>query len=76
MFAADEKIDTIDDRYWQVRAEPVPQEEMDPPQSTRRIHAYHVNPDATNNVRVALLLWHSLLADMHHCPGQTGVMNT
>ncbi len=56
MFAADEKIDTIDDRYWQVRAEPVPQEEMDPPQSTRRIHAYHVNPDATNNVRLALLL--------------------
>ncbi|CAL8466972.1 g6508 [Coccomyxa elongata] len=50
VFAADEKIDTIDDRYWQVRAEPVPQEEMDPPQSTRRIHAYHVNPDATNNV--------------------------
>ncbi|EIE26652.1 cysteine proteinase [Coccomyxa subellipsoidea C-169] len=50
VFAPDEKIDSIDDRYWQVRAEPIPEEEMEPPQSTRRIHAYHVNPDATNNV--------------------------
>lgn len=53
VFAPDEKIDSINDRYWQVRAEAIPEEEMDPPQSTRRIYAYHVNPELTNNVRAA-----------------------
>lgn len=56
VFAPDEKIDTINDQYWQVRAEAIPQEEVDHPQSTRRIHVYHVIPGATNNVRARPLL--------------------
>lgn len=51
IFALEDRIDTIDDRYWMVRAEGVPAEDVDPPQHSRRIHVYHFNLQPNNNVR-------------------------
>jgi hypothetical protein len=50
IFGLDDRIDTIDDRYWIVRAEGVPPEEATPPAHSRRIHVYHFSMQ-NNNVR-------------------------
>ena len=50
IFGLDDRIDTIDDRYWIVRAEGVPPEEAAPPAHSRRIHVYHFSMQ-NNNVR-------------------------
>ena len=69
VFSPDEKIDTIDDRYWVVRAEPVPPEEVDPPQHSRRIHVYHFNLQQNNNVRPAIHALRSVCAGLS-CRGR------
>ena len=50
IFSPDDRIDMIDDHYWQVRAEAVPPEEVDPPSHSRRIHVYHFSSQNNNTV--------------------------
>jgi hypothetical protein len=56
IFNKDDKTDTIDDRYWTVRAEPVPEEELNPPENSRQIYVAHVNSEQSN-VRVIDSPW-------------------
>ena len=52
----------IDDHYWQVRAEAVPAEEVDPPSHSRRIHVYHFSSQHSNTVSRTIepILWSSV----------------
>lgn len=59
IFHADEKTDTIDDRYWTVRAEAVPEEELDPPENSRKIYVAHVLQDQSSVcARSQTRIWH------------------
>lgn len=44
IFARSHKLSEINDDYWDVRAEPVPEEELSPSATSRTIHVYHISP--------------------------------
>lgn len=44
IFTRSHKLSDINDDYWDVRAEPVPEEEMNPSATSRTIHVYHIAP--------------------------------
>jgi len=51
IFGPKEKIDTINDQYWTLRAEEIPKEEMQIGSSERLIHVYHMTRDSTQNTQ-------------------------
>lgn len=51
VFQPTEKIDTIDDRYWTLRVEEIPEAELSMP-NCRLINVYHFTRDATHNTVV------------------------
>ena len=44
IFPRSHKLSEINDDYWDVRAEPVPEEELNPSATSRTIHVYHISP--------------------------------
>jgi len=44
IFSRSHKLSDINDDYWDVRAEPVPEEELNPSATSRTIHVYHISP--------------------------------
>ncbi|KAL8241254.1 hypothetical protein R6Q59_014881 [Mikania micrantha] len=52
IFPLNEKIENINDQYWTLRAEEVPEEEKDLGPQDRLIHVYHFNKDTTQNQQV------------------------
>ncbi|KAK7391559.1 hypothetical protein VNO78_19975 [Psophocarpus tetragonolobus] len=51
IFPLSEKIENIDDQYWTLRAEEVPEEERNLEQHDRLIHVYHFMKDAAQNIQ-------------------------
>ncbi|KAL6654058.1 hypothetical protein ACP70R_007523 [Stipagrostis hirtigluma subsp. patula] len=49
IFPLHEKIDNINDQYWTLRAEEIPEEEKDMGPNDRLIHVYHFTKDAFQN---------------------------
>ncbi|KAI4995948.1 hypothetical protein ZWY2020_040450, partial [Hordeum vulgare] len=49
IFPLHEKIENINDQYWTLRAEEVPEEERNPSQDDRLIHVYHFVKDPLQN---------------------------
>ena len=47
IFSRSHKLSDINDDYWDVRAEPVPEEELNPSATSRTIHVYHISPPGT-----------------------------
>ncbi|XP_058085192.1 ubiquitin C-terminal hydrolase 12-like isoform X4 [Magnolia sinica] len=52
IFPPSEKIDNINDQYWTLRAEEVPEEEKNLGPQDRLIHVYHFTKDASQNQMV------------------------
>ncbi|XP_021973074.2 ubiquitin carboxyl-terminal hydrolase 12 isoform X1 [Helianthus annuus] len=52
IFPLNEKIENINDQYWTLRAEEVPEEEKDLGPQDRLIHVYHFTKDTTQNQQV------------------------
>lgn len=53
VFALTDKIDSINDQYWTIRAEQIPEEEKEVLSNERIIHVYHFSRDTTSgNVTV------------------------
>ncbi|GLJ15872.1 hypothetical protein SUGI_0262060 [Cryptomeria japonica] len=49
IFPLNEKIENINDQYWTLRAEEIPEEEKKLGPQNRLIHVYHFNKDASQN---------------------------
>ncbi|KAG9144484.1 hypothetical protein Leryth_014518 [Lithospermum erythrorhizon] len=49
IFPVSEKIDNINDQYWTLRAEEIPEEEKNLGSSDRLIHVYHFTKETTQN---------------------------
>ncbi|KAJ0499961.1 putative ubiquitinyl hydrolase 1 [Helianthus annuus] len=49
IFPLNEKIENINDQYWTLRAEEIPEEEKDLGPQDRLIHVYHFTKDASQN---------------------------
>ncbi|KAH7415376.1 hypothetical protein KP509_14G040100 [Ceratopteris richardii] len=49
VFNANEKIENINDQYWTLRAEEIPQEELQMGPNSRAIHVYHFARDPNQN---------------------------
>eukprot|EP00250_Pteridium_aquilinum_P017737 c23759_g1_i1 orf=877-4185(-) len=49
VFSVNEKIENINDQYWTLRAEEIPEEEMQMGPHSRAIHVYHFTRDAAQN---------------------------
>ncbi|CAA6653759.1 unnamed protein product [Spirodela intermedia] len=49
IFPANEKIENINDQYWTLRAEEIPEEEKNLGPQDRLIHVYHFTKDASQN---------------------------
>ncbi|KAF3653644.1 Ubiquitin carboxyl-terminal hydrolase 12 [Capsicum annuum] len=49
IFPLDEKIENINDKYWTLRAEEIPEEEENLDPHSRLIHVYHFMMDTTQN---------------------------
>ncbi|XP_040243046.1 ubiquitin C-terminal hydrolase 12 isoform X16 [Aegilops tauschii subsp. strangulata] len=52
IFPLHEKIENINDQYWTLRAEEVPEEEKNPSQHDRLIHVYHFTKDPLQNQQI------------------------
>lgn len=52
IFPLSEKIENINDQYWTLRAEEIPEEEKELGPHDRLIHVYHFMKDATQNQQV------------------------
>jgi ubiquitin carboxyl-terminal hydrolase 7 len=52
VFAPNEKIENINDQYWTLRAEEVPEEEKNLGPFDRLIHVYHFTKDTQNQTQV------------------------
>ncbi|XP_065870951.1 ubiquitin C-terminal hydrolase 12-like isoform X1 [Euphorbia lathyris] len=52
IFPLSEKIENINDQYWTLRAEEIPEEEKDLSQNDRLIHVYHFMKDPAQNQQV------------------------
>ncbi|XP_021992356.1 ubiquitin carboxyl-terminal hydrolase 12 isoform X2 [Helianthus annuus] len=52
IFPLNEKIENINDQYWTLRAEEIPEEEKDLGPQDRLIHVYHFTKDASQNQQV------------------------
>ena len=62
IFTRSHKLNDINDDYWDVRAEPVPEEEMNPSATSRTIHVYHIAPGPGPGVSLSLAY---CLYDLH-----------
>nr|QEP51817.1 ubiquitin carboxyl-terminal hydrolase 12-like protein [Pinus massoniana] len=49
IFSINEKIENINDQYWTLRAEEIPEEERNLSPGDRLIHVYHFNKDSSQN---------------------------
>jgi ubiquitin carboxyl-terminal hydrolase 7 len=49
IFPLNEKIENINDQYWTLRAEEIPDEEKELGAHDRLIHVYHFSRDASQN---------------------------
>ncbi|KAH7420842.1 hypothetical protein KP509_13G025300 [Ceratopteris richardii] len=49
VFSVNEKIENINDQYWTLRAEEIPEEELHMGANSRAIHVYHFSRDATQS---------------------------
>ncbi|KAK7393143.1 hypothetical protein VNO78_21621 [Psophocarpus tetragonolobus] len=52
IFRANEKIENINDQYWTLRAEEIPEEEKNLGSHDRLIHVYHFSKETTQNQQV------------------------
>nr|GFC24662.1 ubiquitin carboxyl-terminal hydrolase 12-like isoform X2 [Tanacetum cinerariifolium] len=52
IFPLTEKIENINDQYWTLRAEEIPEEEKNLGTQDRLIHVYHFTKGATQNQMV------------------------
>ncbi|KAI7751492.1 hypothetical protein M8C21_022566, partial [Ambrosia artemisiifolia] len=52
IFPLNEKIENINDQYWTLRAEEIPEEEKDLGPQDRLIHVYHFTKDTSQNQQV------------------------
>ncbi|MCO5606522.1 hypothetical protein L7F22_060710 [Adiantum nelumboides] len=49
VFSVNEKIENINDQYWTLRAEEIPEEELHMSSNSRAIHVYHFTRDTAQN---------------------------
>ena len=50
MFKEEDAIDDINDAYWQLRAEAVPQDQLEVPEQDQLLYVYHCTPDQQSQV--------------------------
>lgn len=51
MFKEEDAIGDINDAYWQLRAEAVPQDQLDMPEQDQLLYVYHCTADQQSQVR-------------------------
>lgn len=54
VFKEEDAIDDINDAYWQLRAEAVPQDQLDMPEQDQLLYVYHCTADQQSQVRSQL----------------------
>ena len=52
MFDEKDDIETINDSYWQLRAEAVPEDQLDVPEQDQLLYVYHCPPDQQAQVPI------------------------
>ena len=47
-----DEIENINDAYWQLRAEAIPEDQVEVPEQDQLLYVYHCTPDLQTQVRI------------------------